>query len=157
MSGRQRGLAVGLVGLLILTTSCASSKASATEPQLASATRVGGRGYPFGASDAGAWQPLTKAAASSDYGYTEAHPIQCGGGPAGERQYLNSLRGPQGQVLQYERAGSCCHFAIPDSEVGGMLDVYDVTWEGAAKPLQLYLNMYETGEMLVPVGLTARK
>ena len=157
MSGRRRAILGGLIGLLILTISCATSKAASSEPQLASVTRVGGRGYPYGASDAGPWQPLTRVAETADYGYTEARPIKCGGGPAGERQYLNSLRGPQGQVLQHERAGSCCHFDMPSSEFGGMLDVYDVTWDGGAKPVQLYLNMYESEELLIPRGLTGRK
>ena len=38
-----------------------------------------------------------------------------------------------------------------------MLDVFNVTWEGAKKPIQLYLNMYDSEELFVPVGMAARK
>jgi hypothetical protein len=147
---------VGLAAGILFASGCSSSR-STPEPQLTSVTRVGGHGSPYGSSDAGAWQPLTKTADSRAYGYTEGNPVKCGGGPAGERRYLNSLRGPKGEIIQYERAGSCCGFDTPNSEIGGMLDVFDVTWPGATKPVQLYLNMYDTAELLVPVGLTARK
>ena len=45
------------------------------------------------------------------YGYTEDNPIMVGGGvdgPKNERRYLNALAGPGGEVLRYERLGSCC-------------------------------------------------
>ena len=101
MPTRHRvAISLSLAAIGLLGSACASSKGSAQQPSLTSLTRVEGRGYPFGSSDAEPWRPLTKTATSRDYGYTEANPIKVGGGSAGERRYLNSLRGPQGQVIQ---------------------------------------------------------
>ena len=105
---------------------------------------------------------LIESSTDPDYGYTEAKPVQVGGaaqeeGPYHERKYLNGLRGPNGEDVTYRRIMSCCHFKTPNGYDGvGLLDVYEVNWEGAEKPVRLYLNMYDASEVLVPVGLTSR-
>ena len=89
----------------------------------------------------------------SGYGYTQEDPIKVGGGPAGEQEYLRHLRGPEGQKLRFERLGSCCGFE--DSSLpfgGGMLDMYEVTYEGLRKPVTLYLDMYRRVEPREPTG-----
>ncbi|HLM45555.1 MAG TPA: hypothetical protein VK458_16900 [Myxococcaceae bacterium] len=89
----------------------------------------------------------------SGYGYTQEDPIKVGGGPAGEQEYLRHLRGPEGQKLRFERLGSCCGFE--DSSLpfgGGMLDMYEVTYEGLRKPVTLYLDMYRRVEPRAPTG-----
>lgn len=83
------------------------------------------------------------------YGYTREEPIKVGGGPRAEHTYLQRLRGPQGQQLRYERRGSV-HAPPP---VGGLLDMYEVTYDGLEKPLTLYLDMYHTEELRAPDGL----
>ena len=94
-------------------------------------------------------------AAPSGYGYTEDDPIHVGGGVNGEMEYLEHLRGPQGQKVRYERRGSCCFFESNESPFGsGMLDVYDVSYDGLAQPVTLYLNMYERKEPRAPEGFT---
>lgn len=148
---------IGLFAIAVAGGACSSSKSSAQSPKPLSLTSLGGRGLPYGTSSESPWQPLTKTATSPGYGYSPQEPIKVGGGEASERQYLNSLRGPQGQEVQYERTGSCCPFEIKNSEIGGMLDVFKVIWEGAAKPIVLYLDMYDADELFVPGGLTARK
>jgi hypothetical protein len=35
----------------------------------------------------------------------------------------------------------------------GFLDVYELRWEGQTKPIVLYLNIYEKGILMVPLGL----
>jgi hypothetical protein len=35
--------------------------------------------------------------------------------------------------------------------------VYELTWEGLKKPITLYLNIYERGQLMVPVGLSLKK
>lgn len=35
----------------------------------------------------------------------------------------------------------------------GFLDVYELKWEGQKKPIQLYINIYEKGSVMVPLGL----
>lgn len=92
----------------------------------------------------------------SNYGYTENNPIKVGGkisGPANEREYLSSLSGPNGEVVTYNRAGSCCHFETRNSPLGmGMLDIYRVTYEGKKDTVSLYLNMYDKGKLKAPAG-----
>jgi hypothetical protein len=88
------------------------------------------------------------------YGYTEANPISTGDGPSGERAYLNRLTGPNGEKIQYSRIGSCCPFKTKNGLLDntGMLDKYEVTYEGLGRKIILYLNMYDKGEMVAPKG-----
>jgi len=131
-------------------------------PEIVASTRVEGRLHPSGGG-AGPYLELTEPAASETYGYTPDDPIKVGTGspddrPGNERRYLNALLGPEGQVTTYQRVGSCCHFETPNSELGvGLLDVYEVTYEGLAEPVTLYLNMYDQGEPRIPRGFTARR
>jgi hypothetical protein len=64
------------------------------------------------------------------------------------------LRGPNGQEITYERSGACCPFEIPGEDLGGMLDVYVITYSGQATPTTLYVDMYSVAPMLIPVGFT---
>ncbi|NVJ01610.1 hypothetical protein HV824_26315 [Myxococcus sp. AM009] len=76
-----------------------------------------------------------------------------GGGVDGEHEYLQHLRGPQGQKVRYERRGSCCAFESEGSPFGaGMLDVYIVSYEGLEEPVMLYLNMYDRKDPRAPEG-----
>lgn len=94
--------------------------------------------------------------ADSTYGYSEKNPIKVGGernGPANERKFLNSLSGPNGEIVKYNRTGSCCHFETRNSSFGmGMLDIFRVTYEGKKDTVTLYLNMYDEAELKAPVG-----
>ena len=77
------------------------------------------------------------------------------GGPASERAYLDQLRGPNGETVTYERQGSCCAFETPNGILNqGMLDMYEVSYDGLPKPLVLYLNMYDPpeGALKAPEG-----
>jgi hypothetical protein len=152
--------------ILILLAACASSPTT-TPPQpaptdtpiLSSGTKAG-RGYPYGDSAMTPYLHLTAIATSPSYGYSAMAAVKVGGGlgegSRNEQMYLRGLRGPHGEIVEYERAGSCCGFKTPSSELGGLLDIYTITWRGAEKPLRLYINMYDPGETLVPMGLTAR-
>ncbi|WP_338375660.1 2-dehydro-3-deoxyphosphooctonate aldolase [uncultured Flavobacterium sp.] len=92
----------------------------------------------------------------SSYGYTKSNPIKVGGyndGPLNERKFLNSLSGPNGESLWYERTGSCCQFKTKNSPFGmGMLDAYRVTYTGKNDTVTLYLNMYDKDNLKTPVG-----
>ncbi len=106
---------------------------------------------------------LTETSPDPDYGYTEAKPIMVGGvttdeGPLNERRFLNSLLGPEGDPVYYERTGSCCDFETENGFMGyGLLDVYEVDYEGLEEPITLYINMYDAGPLYIPVNFTARK
>ena len=94
------------------------------------------------------------ATSARAYGYDERNPIKVGGGPSYEREYLNHLTGPNGEKVTYVRQGSCCPFKTPNALFGdsGMLDRYEVTYEGQDKPAILYLNMYDKDTLRAPEG-----
>ena len=83
------------------------------------------------------------------YGYTKDNPIKVAGdwmeGPARERAYLDSLCGPDGEQVSYQRLGSEGHGET-------ILDKYEVTYEGANKMFILYIDMYEFELLMAPVG-----
>lgn len=66
---------------------------------------------------------------------------------------LNALAGPNGEKVAYERLGSCCPFKTKNAVFGdsGMLDKYEITIEGSSKKIILYLNMYDSETLQVPV------
>lgn len=85
------------------------------------------------------------------YGYSEDNPVQVGGdwleGPSQERAFLDNLRGPNGEMISYERVGSV--------DVGyTMLDLYQVTYTGLSSPIILYIDMYNISSLYAPVGFT---
>ena len=92
------------------------------------------------------------------YGFSPGKPVLVGGvlegiGPSRERLFLNALTGPGAEPVSYRRLGSCCAFKTPNGfGGGGLLDMYEVIYDGLAEPLLLYLNMYDEGEVFVPVG-----
>jgi len=98
------------------------------------------------------------------YGYTEENPIMVGGanemeGPINERRFLNALLGPNGEEISYQRVGSCCHFStknLRSDRTMGLLDRYAITYEGLKTPIILYINMYDSDILKVPVGFTLR-
>src|SRR6476620_9075285 len=112
-------------------------------------------------------QPPASACAVSDepvFATTKDHAAQVGGGAmyvaARERRYLDPLRGPMGEAVQYKRMGS-----LPlEKDPGTILDAYEVTYPGLEKPIILYLDAYHFDDALkapkgfvcaVPIGLSA--
>jgi hypothetical protein len=98
------------------------------------------------------------------YGYTEGNPIQVGGehtpegddisipmdGIPRERAYLETLLGPGGQPISYERQGS-----LPVEDT--ILDIYRVTYEDQSTPALLYIDIYHYEQPLAPVGFTCER
>ena len=35
----------------------------------------------------------------------------------------------------------------------GLLDKYEISWAGLKKPLYIYINIYEKGDVLIPYNL----
>lgn len=105
---------------------------------------------------------LTSKATNKKYGFHQDYPVNLGFGLLQQREdniekFLNALLGPNGEKITYSQSGSCCPFPSNKSELGGgMLEVYQITWERNSKPLTIYLNYFEKGEVLIPVGLTAK-
>jgi hypothetical protein len=97
------------------------------------------------------------------YGYDKLNPVKVGGasemsGPSNERKFLNGLAGPNGETIGYYRMGSCCAFKTPNG-IGnvGLLDRYKVYWQGAKDTAILFINMYDKGDLKIPVGFQAKK
>ena len=99
-----------------------------------------------------------------EFATTAARAVQIGGGPmyvaARERRYLDALRGPGGEALQYKRTGTT-RVDIGDRQT--IVDVYDVTYAGLEKPIVLYLDAYHFDDALqapkgfvcaAPIGLS---
>lgn len=97
------------------------------------------------------------------YGYEKEYPINLfysntKNETINQQRYLNVLAGPKGEKITYTKLESCCPFPTKRSEMGaGFLDVYELKWEGQQNPVTLYLNIYEKGVLMVPVGLTLKK
>ena len=64
-------------------------------------------------------------------------------GPSLEREYLDQLRGPNGEVVEYARSGSLDYN-------GTILDAYKVTY--GSKSVTLYFDMYSLSQFMIPSG-----
>lgn len=106
---------------------------------------------------------ITEYSKNQKYGYEKEYPINIfysdtKNETINQQRYLNALAGPKGEKITYTKLESCCPFPTKRSEMGaGFLDVYELKWEGQQNPVTLYLNIYEKGILMVPVGLTLKK
>lgn len=97
------------------------------------------------------------------YGYNPDYPVNIfyqntKDEALNETRFLNALAGPNGEKITYTRLETCCPFPTKRSDMGaGFLNVYELKWEGQKKPVTLYLNIYEKGILMVPMGLRLRK
>jgi len=106
---------------------------------------------------------ITEYSTDETYGYSESNPIMVGGakekeGVQNETRFLRALAGPLGFPVTYKRVGSCCPFYTENGNIGedgkgrGMLDVYEVIHDSLNEPVKLYINMYDSDVLKVPVG-----
>lgn len=95
--------------------------------------------------------PQCAVSTDPNYGVTRSSPVEVGGGamdgPARERRYLDALRGPDGQPVRYTRRGS-----TEGADGTTILDAYEVTHDGLAKPIVLYVDEYHFSEPRAPAG-----
>lgn len=102
---------------------------------------------------------ITQFAKDKKYGYDPDYPINIffqntNNEALNETRFLNALAGPNGEKITYSRLETCCPFPTKRSNMGaGFLNVYELKWDGQKKPVKLYLNIYEKGVLMVPVGL----
>jgi hypothetical protein len=103
--------------------------------------------------------PSCPPASDPEYGLVQTKAIQIGGGPmymsARQRNYLNALRGPQGQVLRIgDSIGSgMLNINGPDRVI---IDSYTVSYEGENGPVGkvIYMDAYHYEAPKVPAGFT---
>lgn len=103
----------------------------------------------FSADQAGAGTCVIST--DNTYGLSSDNPIRVGGGdfggPPRERAYLDTLLGPNGETITYNRLGSS-YFGE------ALLDVFEIS--GLDEKVTLYVDEYSYTEPLAPVGFTCR-
>lgn len=106
---------------------------------------------------------ITEFSKDKKYGYDKDYPINIfyqgtHNEVINQQRFLNALAGPNGEAITFSKLESCCPFPSKNTEMGaGFLDVYEIKWEGQKKPILLYLNIYEKGQLMVPVGFSLKK
>lgn len=148
-----------LIPLLFIVFSCSVKKDAVSDDKGVGDTRT----KPVEFIDDNTYL-LTEESNDKTYGYDKSNPIKVGGvhdkeGPLNERRFLNALYGPNDKKIVYFRAGSCCPFKTPNGFINnsGMLDHYRITEIGSKDTLDLYMNIYDTGDLKIPMGLKAKE
>ncbi|MGX7666087.1 2-dehydro-3-deoxyphosphooctonate aldolase [Flavobacterium pedocola] len=106
---------------------------------------------------------LKEYATDKKYGHDSDYPVNIGfimeiNEEKFIKYYFNALEGPKGEEIHYKKAGNCCPFPTMNNKVGGgMLSIYEVTWEGQSKPMLLHFNIFERGKIMCPTGLSIKK
>jgi hypothetical protein len=106
---------------------------------------------------------VTAYSKDKKYGYDADYPINIFyrntlNDTVNQQRFLNALAGPKGEKISFKKLESCCPFPTKRTDLGaGFLDVYELKWESQKKPIKLYLNIYEKGILMVPVGLSVKK
>ncbi len=106
---------------------------------------------------------LTQYSKDPKYGYDPDYPVNVfyrntNDENLNAERFLKALAGPNGEKITFTKLESCCPFPTKRSDMGaGFLDVYELKWEGQKEAIKLYVNIYERGYLLVPIGLTLKK
>lgn len=106
---------------------------------------------------------ITEISSNKKYGYDQDYPVNLGFLPIQSaeinvKRYFGALSGPNGEKLTYNKVDTCCPFPSKKNDMGaGVLDIYEITWEGLAEPKRIYINLYEKGQVLAPKGFGIRK
>jgi hypothetical protein len=106
---------------------------------------------------------ITEISKDKKYGYDQDYPVNLGFLPIqtaeiNVQRYFGALSGPEGQKIAYAKVDSCCPFPSKKNDMGaGILDIYEVTWEGLSTPKRIYINLYEKGKVLAPQGFGIRQ
>lgn len=144
--------------LIGITLSCSTQKPKVSLEKGAGDTRT----KPVALIDNNTYL-LTEMSDDKTYGYDKSNPIKVGGvhdntGPLNQRRFLNALFGPNDKKMTYFRAGSCCPFATPNGFINntGMLDHYRLIEIGSKDTIDVYINLYDAGDLKIPVGLKAK-
>ena len=145
---------VSFIALLIVTASCMSTKSTLKNVDENAPIPTLTKNNTFA---------ITQYSKDKKYGYDKDYPINIFyrstiKDTINQQRYLNALAGPNGEKITYTKLESCCPFPTKKSDLGaGFLDVYQLTWAGQRNPIILYLNIYEKGVLMVPVGLSLKK
>ncbi|MFY7664599.1 2-dehydro-3-deoxyphosphooctonate aldolase [Flavobacterium sp.] len=106
---------------------------------------------------------ITDISTNPKYGYDKDYPINVffqntKNDTINQFRFLNALAGPKGEKIRFRKIDDCCPFPSKRNDIGvGLLNRYELTWDGQLKPVVLYLNIFAKGRIAVPVGLTLKK
>lgn len=106
---------------------------------------------------------ITEYSNDGKYGYDQDYPINIGfinekNGPKSIAYFFNALEGESGAKITYAKVDSCCPFPTKRSVMGGgILDIYEVKFEGQNKSVLLYINIFDKGKVLCPKGFFIKK
>ncbi|QSW89551.1 MULTISPECIES: 2-dehydro-3-deoxyphosphooctonate aldolase [Flavobacterium] len=140
--------------LLVTVTSCISTKSTLKNVDDNAPDLILSRNNTF---------VISQFSKDKKYGYDPDYPVNIffrntRNEAENEVRFLNALAGPNGEKITFKRLETCCPFPTKRSDMGaGFLNVYELTWEGQKKPITLYLNVYEKGILMVPMGLSLKK
>ena len=151
---KNSSILLSLSFILIMTTSCISTKSTlknvdnkAPSPKLTKENTF----------------LITQFSNDKKYGYDPDYPINVfyqntKDENLNAQRFLGVLAGPNGEKITFTKLESCCPFPTKRHEMGaGFLDVYELKWAGKSTPIKLYMNIYEKGYLMVPVGLSIKK
>ncbi len=105
---------------------------------------------------------ITEVSSDKKYGYDKDYPINLGFENEAKSQknvelFFNALTGKNGEKVTYAKVETCCPFPTKRNAMGaGSLDIYEVAFEGNTKKTRLYLNVFEKGKVLCPVGFSIK-
>ena len=110
-------------------------------------------------------QANTTSTNDNSYGYSKENPIKLGNGvfsfgdgSTKEREFLDTLIGPNGEKVTYRRLESCCFFKTPNGyNNGALLEKYEIAYVGLKQPIILYLNMFDPGKTKTIKGLKLKQ
>lgn len=106
---------------------------------------------------------LSSISTDSKYGFDKNYPvnvffINTTNEEINCKRYLSSLSGPNGEIISYKKTGICCPFPSKNINTGGgFLAVYEINYDGLKQPKVLYINIYEKGYLLAPIGFGIKK
>lgn len=145
---------LSIIVLLLIATSCVSTQSTIKNIDDNAPTPILLKNNTFA---------IKEFSKDKRYGYEKDYPINVFFGSTSsetnnEYRFLNALAGPNGEKVNYKKLESCCPFPTKTSEMGaGLLSVYELSWDGQRNPVTLYLNIYEKGVLMIPVGFTLKK
>ncbi len=140
--------------LLIFTTSCVSTKSTLKNVDDNAPTPTLTKENTF---------LITLYSKDKKYGFEPDYPVNVfylnsKDENLNAKRFLDALAGPNGEKITYTKIESCCPFPTKRHQIGaGFLDVYELIWVDQKQPIKLYMNIYEKGYLMVPVGLSLKK
>lgn len=106
---------------------------------------------------------ITEKSTDGKYGINKDYPINIGFDNENMSSknialYFNALQGENGEKITFKKTDDCCPFPTKRSFMGaGLLNVYEVSFEGIDKKINLYFNIYDKGKILCPKGFMIKK